>query len=80
MLSTAQGPAMIASSSPPILNPATSMTVGSGWNSRLTSLYFSVMRTAFSTPSRTLIFSSMLPMIFLSPITPTIVRVSPTER
>ena len=78
MLSTEQGPAITTSRLPPTGTPATSITESSGWNSRLTSLYFSVMRTVFSTPD--IMFISRLAMVFLSPMTPTIVRSSPVDR
>ena len=78
MLSTEHGPAMTTTSLLPILTPSTSMIVSSGWKWRLTSLYFSVMRTVFSTPSSML--TSRLAIFLRSPMTPMIVQSSPVDR
>ena len=51
--SAEQGPAMTITSSPPIRTSPTEMTLFSGLNVRLASLYGSVMRTTSCTPSST---------------------------
>jgi len=75
--STEHGPANIASSLPPISTSLTLMIVGSGFVSRLTSLYGWTTRITFQTPG----MDSSLPMLMSrsSPITAITVRSTPTS-
>jgi len=70
-LSMAQGPPKTVRFSPPILRPLSRvMTVSSGWNWRLASLYLTLMRMTRSTPGSSVMRpSSMMPAMPLTPMT-----------
>ncbi len=76
-LSTAQGPAIIASSLPPMETSPTRITDGSGLKVRLASLYDSIIWTILSTPG---ISSKGVPAsMLLLPITPMMVTWAPLD-
>ena len=77
-LSTEHGPAIIVIFGPPTSTPRTSMTVFSGWKSRLASLNGWRMRTTCSTPGS---ISKLCDwMGRSSPTTPMMVRSVPCDR
>jgi hypothetical protein len=75
--STLQGPAITAKYPPPILCPATSTTVSSGWNLRLAFLYGSLTRRQVSTTG--LASTQLSARSFVSPISPRMWVSRPTE-
>ena len=77
-LSTEQGPAMIAISSPPTLNPSSGKIEFLGWNCLEASLYGSEIRMTLSTPSST--SNTAVSTRWVSPIAPITVWSSPIER
>ena len=78
-LSTAQGPAIMMRSRPPIRTSPIRMTVSSGWNVRPASLYGSVILTTSWTPGM-ISNSRGSSGVLLAPTTPITVRVVPVDR